>query len=1593
YDNLFNQPTGVSLKTYYNEVSYNQFTIGSTHYPDCAMTTNYSYTDSHPRSYFEPYNATTNPTGYTDSQRTEREHTLLKDAINWINANSPVPAALNIDGDSDNRVDNVCFIIRGGNGAWASLLWAHRWALYSVTVNINGKRVYDYTFQPETQVSVNILCHEMFHALGAPDLYRYTNTNISPVGSWDLMESGSGHMGAYMKWEYTNNSWIAEIPEITTSGTYTLQPLTSATNNCYKIASPNSTTEFFMLEYRRKTGTYETNIPGSGLLVYRIDPAYNGNASGPPDEVYIYRPNGTLTVNGSPGSAHYSSETGRTSINDGTNPSSFLQNGGAGGLNIYNVTSAGSTISFTVGISTVSNPTNFTATGISENQINLAWQKNGSNNNVVLAYSTTPTFGAPVTGTGYTAGSAIPGGGSVIYAGNGTGFNHLALSQATTYYYKLWSVDGTVTYSNGISANATTSCGTSTLPYTQTFSSQAFPACWTQQVVGTNVAPSWSVSESNNAGGSAFEMISTYQNINPATTRLVSLPFNTTGISGLNISFRHFLDDYGPGATLRVQSSANGTTWTNEAWSLSTVSNANVGPVQINTTILNNLNSATTYIAFTIEGNLYQYDYWYIDDITITAASVQTYNISTSANPLAGGSTTGSGSYNSGTLATVTAVPNTGYNFTNWTENGNVVSSNAAYSFTVSGNRTLVANFVIQQFTITASANPGAGGSTTGGGNYNFGAQATLTAIPNTGYNFTNWTESGNVVSTDAAYSFTVSGNRTLVANFVIQQFTISASANPGAGGSTTGGGNYNFGAQATVTAIPNPGYNFTNWTESGNVVSTDAAYSFTVSGNRTLVANFTIQQFNIATSSNPAAGGSTSGGGNYNFGTQANLNAIPNTGYYFTNWTENGNVVSSDAAYSFTVSGNRTLVANFTIQQFNIATTSNPAAGGSTSGSGNYNYGAQANLNAIPNTGYNFTNWTESGNVVSTDAAYSFTVNGNRTLVANFTIQQFNIATSSNPVAGGSTSGSGNYNYGAQASLNAIPNTGYNFANWTESGNVVSSNALYSFTVIGNRTLVANFTPIQYTITVSANPATGGSVSGGGVYDFGSQATLTAIANSGWNFINWTENGNVVSLSSAYAFTVSGDRNLVANFTQQIIQYTIITSSNPTAGGTTSGSGVYDAGAQVTVVATPNNNWLFINWTENGTQVSANQSYSFIASSNRNLVANFGPVQYNITVSANPANAGTVTGGGSYNAGSQAIISASPLTGYSFLNWTENGNVVSTNVSYTFTVTGNHNFTANFEPLSYSVTTAANPVTGGNTGGSGTYDYGTMATVTATANNGWNFINWTENGNIVSTNSSFTFTVTGNRELVANFSQQTIEYTISTASNPVSGGITSGGGTYNSGSTVTVLATPNNNWIFINWTENGSQVSVNQNYSFIASSNRNLVANFAEQFTITTIANPGEGGYTTGSGIYVDGETARLEAFQEDAYIFMNWMEGGLIVSVNPVYTFTVNGNRTLTANFFIPVGTELLSVNGIKIYPNPSGGIVSLESVNPESPVIEMVKVFSITGKEIWNNPISTPAAKIRIDLSQYPEGIYFFMIKPVNQKEFIEKVIITR
>ena len=390
-----------------------------------------------------------------------------------------------------------------------------------------------------------------------------------------------------------------------------------------------------------------------------------------------------------------------------------------------------------------------------------------------------------------------------------------------------------------------------------------------------------------------------------------------------------------------------------------------------------------------------------------------------------------------------------------------MVSSNPNYTFTVTGDRTLVANFTLNSYTIATTANPSAGGTVSGAGEYNHGESCTVTATVNTGYTFSNWTENGTVVSTNASYTFTVEGNRNLVANFANITYTITVSANPSNSGTATGSGTYNHGQSCTVIATSADGYTFTNWTENGSVVSTNANYTFTVTANRTLVANFEEQApdtYNINVSPNPNIGGSVTGGGNYMAGEQCTVTAAANNGYSFVQWTENGEQVSTNASYTFTVAGNRTLVAEFQIQSYTISATVNPSNSGVVTGDGSYEYGQSCTLVATANEGYAFTNWTENGSVVSTNATYMFTVEGDRNLVANFSTNAYTITATADPMEGGTVSGAGNYEYGATCTLIATANYEYAFVKWTKNGEEVSTEATFTFTVTTSEDYVAHF-------------------------------------------------------------------------------------------------------------------------------------------------------------------------------------------------------------------------------------------------------------------------------------------------------------------------------------------------------------------------------------------------------------------------------------------------------------------------------------------------------------------------------------------------------
>ncbi len=327
-------------------------------------------------------------------------------------------------------------------------------------------------------------------------------------------------------------------------------------------------------------------------------------------------------------------------------------------------------------------------------------------------------------------------------------------------------------------------------------------------------------------------------------------------------------------------------------------------------------------------------------------------------------------------------------------------------------------------------------------------------------------------------------------------------------------------------------------------------------------------------------------------------------------------------------------------------------------------------------------------------------------------------------------------------------------------------------------------FTNIQpfdcfYEITTTANPESGGTMSGAGTYEFGETATLTATPNEGYTFVNWTEDNEQVSADSEYSFTVTRARDLVGNFTNNPIYLTINAEANPSDGGTIVGSGVFIQGQVCTLTAIPNEDWVFINWTQDGIPVSTNATYSFIVTENAFLVANFAPAPttyYTITVTANPTEGGTVAGGGTYAFGQTATLTATANLGYEFVNWMKNGVMVGAYYEneYTFIVTGSGNYEAVFEQIDYYITTAANPEEGGEMTGGGSYHYGNVVTLTATPNEGYSFAKWTTRNQAgvpmdVSTNSTYSFIVNnetaeagGEKEYVAHFTQANITQTSS---------------------------------------------------------------------------------------------------------------------------------------------------------------------------------------------------------------------------------------
>jgi len=153
----------------------------------------------------------------------------------------------------------------------------------------------------------------------------------------------------------------------------------------------------------------------------------------------------------------------------------------------------------------------------------------------------------------------------------------------------------------------------------ESFSGSTIPTGWTYQNEGTTSA--WTVSLTSNAGGSPNEMRRMFSV--GTLTRLVTPPLDTTSRSNVTLSFKHFFDTWSSGGgVLKVQTSPDGTNWTDETWTV-TSGDSNIGPETVETTLTHNLDIATTYVGFVLAGNLIMMDYWYIDDVEISGEIIE----------------------------------------------------------------------------------------------------------------------------------------------------------------------------------------------------------------------------------------------------------------------------------------------------------------------------------------------------------------------------------------------------------------------------------------------------------------------------------------------------------------------------------------------------------------------------------------------------------------------------------------------------------------------------------------------------------------------------------------------------------------------------------------------------------------------------------------------------------------------------------------------------------------------------------------------------------------------------------------------------------
>lgn len=491
--------------------------------------------------------------------------------------------------------------------------------------------------------------------------------------------------------------------------------------------------------------------------------------------------------------------------------------------------------------------------------------------------------------------------------------------------------------------------------------------------------------------------------------------------------------------------------------------------------------------------------------------------------------------------------------------------------------------------------------------------------------------------------------------------------------------------------------------------------------------------------------------------------------------------------------------------------------------------------------------------------------------------------------------------------------------------------------------------------------------------FEAGSRVELYAKPVQGYHFKGWKEfhTNEIMSISPNWSFTIKKDMDLIGVFEKDeapIEQFYINVNADPANAGYVVGAGIFPKGTRHSITAAAIQGYHFTHWTDSLNRiVSTNLQYDLVVEKDETYTAHFeldAPVieEYNVIIITNPADKGSVSGGGTYKSGQTAIIVPSPVEGWAVDTVTASGgNLVDNgNGTYSIVVTRDLTITVNFKEairyFTFSIVADANGLVRYKDINDAWSQWAerhevtapekTIVTIAGKATGGYEFEKWitpTEAELLNNENNIIVEEGLHRRTYTAYFKKETVKpETYQVNINVISNGKCKykvGSNEYSNesashsnisvtkGETIEILAVPDEGYLFDYCASTSGDRSESNPYKVAVNSNMDFSYYFKEapitKYTVDVTSDiNGKCKYKIGSGEYSEldkshprfqvpaGETVTVLAEADSGYKFVRWSYKGGVTEDNP-YSMIINENMVLRCIFEqIPIDKVSIAV-----------------------------------------------------------------------------------